>query len=382
MKVLHLISSGGMYGAEAVVGTLARDMQRMGEGSIVGMFDNAHRPKNDAADRMEESGVKVIRIPCGGRVDPRTVRAIHKILISDDISLLHCHGYKADIYGYLATRKLRLPKVATRHSQIAKHCGLAVRAYEFLDLRFLRHFDAVIAVSESIAEETRQIGIAPQKIFTIPNGINPLPFGPVAPKKKSSTRSKIRIGTVGRLIDRKGIDYFLQAARLIHIEFPQAHFVIVGDGPYRGTLERLARDLGIERNVSFDGTRTDMPNVYNSFDIFVLPSLEEGLPLTVLEALASQCPVVATAVGAIPEVIVTGQTGILIRPGEIDELAGAIRSLLVDSELRWRLGENGLALIHEHYSCKIMSESYLKIYNGLITWNQRTRNSASSVVRV
>jgi glycosyltransferase involved in cell wall biosynthesis len=382
MKVLHLISSGGMYGAEAVVAALARDLQSMGEGSIVGIFDNMHRPRNDAADRMEESGVRVVRIPCRGRIDRQTVRAIREILISDDISLLHCHGYKADIYGYLAARKLRLPKVATRHSQTAKHCGLAVQAYEFLDHQFLRYFDSLIAVSEAIADETRQIGIAPQKIFTIPNGIDPLPFGSVSLEKQSSIGSEIRVGTVGRLIERKGIDYFLKAAGLIQIEFPLAHFVIVGDGPYRGTLERLARDLGIEGNLSFDGTRTDMPCVYNSFDIFVLPSLEEGLPVTILEALASQCPVVATAVGAIPEVIVTGQTGILIRPGEIEELAGAIRSLLLDSELRRRLGKNGQTLIHERYSSRIMSERYLKIYDGLMTRKQVTRNVLSSVVGV
>ena len=139
----------------------------------------------------------------------------------------------------------------------------------------------------------------------------------------------------------------------------------MGDGPYRDSLEGLAKHLEIEGNVSFEGSRRDMPSVYASLDIFVLPSLEEGLPIAVLEALASRCAVVATSVGAIPELIVSGQTGVLVRPGEVDELVEAIRSLIKNPELRRHLGKKGETLVRERFSSEQMARKYFQLYERL-----------------
>jgi glycosyltransferase involved in cell wall biosynthesis len=366
MKVLHLISSGGMYGAENVVAALARDLQRMGHEASVGIIENTHCPPNDVASQFETRGLKVLSIPCRGRADRKTVRAIREILLSKDIGLLHTHGYKADIYGYLAARKLGMPIVATRHSQLAKRNGPAVWAYELLDVQFLRRFGWVVAVSHSIEEETRRIGIAPEKVSTIANGIDLLPFELASQERKVPAGDRLRVGTVGRLIERKGIDRLLKAARIILNEFPRTHFVIVGDGPYRESLEQLAKNLDIEGDVSFEGTLTDMASVYANVDIFVLPSMEEGLPIAVLEALASQRAVVATSVGAIPELIIPGQTGILVRPGEVDELADAVRSFILDPALRRELGKRGANLVRSQYSSERMSQSYFQLYEKLV----------------
>jgi glycosyltransferase involved in cell wall biosynthesis len=366
VKVLHLISSGGMYGAENVVAALARDLQQMGHEASVGVIDNTHCPPNDVAKQFETRGLSVLSIPCRGRADRKTVQTIREILISKDIGLLHSHGYKADIYGYLAARKMALPLVATRHSQLAKQHGPAVRAYEILDIRLLRCFDAVVAVSSSIAEETRREGILPKKISTIPNGIDLSPFAQTSQERKLRAEGELRIGTVGRLIEQKGIGYFLEAARVILNEFPRIHFVIVGDGPYRKNLVRLAKDLEIEGNVLFEGTLTDMASVYSTLDIFVLPSLEEGMPMAVLEALASQRAVVATSVGAIPELVIPGQTGILVRPGEAVELVEAVRSLIMNPALRQDLGKSGAKLVRARYSSELMSRSYFQLYERLV----------------
>ena len=366
MKVLHLISSAGMYGAENVVAALARDLQQMGHEMRVGLIVNAHRPPNDVAEQFEARCLDVLLIPCRGRADRETVHKVRQILVSEDIQLLHTHGYKADIYGYLAVRKMGLPIVATRHSQLAKGQGPVVRAYELLDVQFLRCFDAVVAVSDSIAEATRQLGIAPDRVSTIPNGIDLGPFASASQRQHSRSGEELRIGTVARLIERKGIDHFLKAARVILNEFPRTRFVIVGDGPYRDNLEGLAKELKIEGNVSFEGTLTDMPNVYAGFDILVLPSLEEGMPMTILEALASQLAVVGTSVGAIPELIIPGQTGVLVRPGEVDELVEAVRSLIIDPELRHHLGKKGQTLVRERNSSGHMSRKYFQLYEQLV----------------
>jgi glycosyltransferase involved in cell wall biosynthesis len=368
MKVLHLISSGGMYGAESVVATLASNLQNRGEDTIVGVFDNAHRPKNDASDRIEKAGVKVIRIPCSGRADGLTVRAIRKLIRTEQIDILHSHGYKADIYGYLATRRLRIPIIATRHNQRGLRHTLAIRLYEFLDILFLRRFNAVAAVSDLIAEELLRAGVAPRKVTVIGNGIDVSRFVGASPtlSEELNKEQRLLIGTAGRLIPQKGIEYFLMAASEVLKTFPTLLFGIVGEGPHRPALERSMKDLGIERNVVFTGPRSDMPNIYASFDVFVLPSLEEGMPMTVLEALASGLPVIATKVGAVEKLVFPNQTGILVQPGEAAGLAAALISLIGNPELRVRLGQNGRSLVQNEHSSSVMSQRYLRLYQELL----------------
>jgi glycosyltransferase involved in cell wall biosynthesis len=368
MKVLHLISSGGMYGAESVVATLASNLQNRGEDTIVGVFDNAHRPKNDASDRIEKAGVKVIRIPCSGRADGLTVRAIRKLIRTEQIDILHSHGYKADIYGYLATRRLRIPIIATRHNQRGLRHTLAIRLYEFLDILFLRRFNAVAAVSDLIAEELLRAGVAPRKVTVIGNGIDVSRFVGASPtlSEELNKEQRLLIGTAGRLIPQKGIEYFLMAASEVLTTFPTLLFGIVGEGPHRPALERSMKDLGIERNVVFTGPRSDMPNIYASFDVFVLPSLEEGMPMTVLEALASGLPVIATKVGAVEKLVFPNQTGILVQPGEAAGLAAALISLIGNPELRVRLGQNGRSLVQNEHSSSVMSQRYLRLYQELL----------------
>jgi len=379
MKVLHLISSGGMYGAEAVVATLASDLQNRGEDTIVGIFDNAHRPKIDASDRIEKAGIRVIRIPCSGRADRQTVRAIRRLMRTEQIDILHSHGYKADIYGYLAARRLSIPIIATRHNQRGLGHTFAIRLYEFVDILVLRHFNAVAAVSDLIAEELCRAGVAPKKVTVIGNGIDLSRFVGASPtlSKELNKGQRLFIGTAGRLIPQKGIEYFLMAASEVLKEFPTLLFGIVGEGLHRSALEGLMRDLDIERSVVFTGPRADMPNVYASFDIFVLPSLEEGMPMTVLEALASGLPVIATKVGAVAKLVFPNQTGILVQPSEAGGLSAALISLIRDPELRARLGQNGRSLVQNEYSSSVMAQRYQRLYEGLLNEKTRVQKSIS-----
>ncbi len=382
MKVLHLISSGGMYGAENVVAALARDLEQMGCWVRVGVFQNEHCPDNNVADQLERRGASVIRIPCRGRVDRRAIRQIREIVRGQQVRLVHSHGYKSDMYSYLACRRLGVPMMATCHLWTRQ--TPAIRVYEFIDAWLLRRFDAVAAVSDVIAEDARRAGIPAAKITTINNGIDLVPFASATPTLAEEVKKgdRLLIGTVGRLVSQKGMDYFLRAAREVLNEMPEALFAVVGDGPDRGKLERLAQELGIDGRVVFTGSRADMPHVYASFDVFVLASLDEGLPMAILEALASNRAVVATQVGAVPKVIVSGQTGMLVKAADVPGLADAILVLLRNADLRARLGRNGSAVVHKQFSSRVMSQQYLRLYEQLLSATGAVQGSESLMGKV
>lgn len=365
MKVLHLISSGGMYGAESVVAALARDATQAQVPSLVGVFQNLHVPENQVPELLEQAGVRVVRIPCKGRFDSQATSRICEIVEAEKIGLLHTHGYKADIFGYFAAKRLEIPILATCHLW-TRH-NLAIRVYEFLDRQILKNFDAVVAVSQRIADEAIRSGIARDQLSVIDNGINLEPFTSAKATlvNELGAAGETIIGMVGRLVEQKGIRHFLAAARLAADTFPNLKFVIVGDGPDRAEMERLAASLGIADRVIFAGARSDMPGVYASFDIFVLPSLDEGLPMALLEAMASGKPCIATSVGAIPSVIMDSQNGLLVKPGDDRALFEALRKYIDRQEWGGTVAENGRTTVRERFSSLEMTRKYLRVYQKL-----------------
>ena len=374
MKILHLISSQGFYGAENVVAALARDHQLSGNSVRIGVFDNTHTSQNNVADEFESRGLQVIRIRCRSRLDFATVRRIREIIAIQGINLVHSHGYKSDVYALLAGRKLGIPLLGTSHHWT--HQTRAVRLFEFLDGLTLRRFDAVVAVSQVIAGQLREAGVPTDKITVIDNGIDLTPFNSAAPVLKSDLNAKgqLLIGTVGRLVEQKGMNYFLTAAKQLLKEFPNLTFVIVGDGPDLGKLQQMAKELRIENKVRFTGVRYDMANVYASLDVFALASIEEGMPMTLLEAMASRLPVAATAVGAVPQIVIPGETGMLVKARDAAEMAQAIAALLRDPALRERLGANGQRKVHERFSSQVMSQNYYQLYTRLIDQKRTALN--------
>jgi glycosyltransferase involved in cell wall biosynthesis len=304
----------------------------------------------------------VQQIVCRGRWDWHAIEAIRKTIQSQNIDLLHSHGYKPDIYGFLAARGLGIPLIATCHLWTRQ--TVAVRFYDFLGSLFLRRFDAVVAVSDVIAKSLRRSGIRESKISVIDNGIDLSLFSQARATLagKINKGQRLVVGTAGRLVAQKGLVYFLKAAREVLLDFPNVIFVVVGDGPDRGKLEHMARELAIEQNVLFTGRCSDMPGAYASMDVFVLASIDEGMPMAILEALGSKRPVVATRVGAVPRLIIPEKTGLLVAPTDVHALKLAILKLLNDSSLRSQLGNAGEALVKRNHSNDLMARNYLKLY--------------------
>jgi glycosyltransferase involved in cell wall biosynthesis len=365
MKIFHLLSSSGFYGAERMIVTLTEALNRMGNPTTIGVFCNSHSPNTEIAAVAQARSQPVQLIPCEGRFDRAAVRALRAAIEKTSPDILHAHGYKADIYGYLASRGLNVTRISTCHTWYDN--DLKVYLYGVLDRAVLRRFNMTVGVSEQVAKRLRSAGVARDKIRIISNGIDVEAFAQAYPALRRGPGPNCRlVGLVGRLAPEKGIQYFLQAATIVIRSHPNVEFVIVGDGPERLNLVATASKLGIQDKVRFLGKVDNMASVYASLDIVVSSSLKEGLPMTILEALAASRPVVATSVGAVPSVISHEQTGLLVPPSNADALACEIIRLLSDREFSEMLGRKGRQIVQERFSAEAMTTQYLKLYSEVI----------------
>jgi glycosyltransferase involved in cell wall biosynthesis len=173
------------------------------------------------------------------------------------------------------------------------------------------------------------------------------------------------VGTIARLEPEKDLFLLLEAFQSVRRVCPSVKLLIVGDGSLKADLEQRAKHRGLEKDVLFFGPRSDIPAVLGLFDVFVLSSFEEGLPLVILEAMAAGKPVVATAVGSIPE-IVTSETGVLVPKRDPERLAGALHRLLDDSALRRAMGRAGRALVESRYNLNDTVKGYQSLYEAMV----------------
>ncbi len=364
MRVLELISSGGFYGAESVLLTLSAALNKIGCESVVGVFENAHLPNLEVALRARQAGLDVEVFPCRGRFDRKLVRVLREFARRRGIGVVNTHGYKANLYAYAAFCRTGIQLIATCHNWTNQSRSLQL--YARVDRFVLRRFSRVVAVSGTVEQTLVASGIRPGRVATIENGvdISRFPSGSSTFAREIGKGDRKLVGMIGRLVPEKGPDVFLRAARGALERFPDSLFLLVGDGAMRPELERLARELAIADHVIFTGSRNDMPEIYAALDIVVLPSLNEGLPMSLLEALAAERPAIAARVGGVPRIIRENETGILVNPGDVQGLREAIERLLADSTLSRRLARAGRSLVEREFSAEVMARRYLDLYQA------------------
>ena len=366
MRVLHVISSNGMYGAEAVILQLARAMDGRDHSgsSCLAVFAHKGQPQPELYQAACRAGLEAVQIPCSGQLDPQLGSRLRSIVEATGADVVHAHGYKADIYAslaYLGSGR-RPALVSTCHTWYDN--DRAVRAYGALDRGVLRFFDEVVAVSAAVASRLRKAGVRPERIALIRNGIAAAAGdGSLEGQRSQTARGEnLRVGLVGRLAPEKGVDVFLKAVAQVAALYPKAEFVVAGDGPDRGALDNLMAELKLHGRAVLLGRQADMPAIYESLDVLVSASRLEGLPIALLEGMQTGLPVVATAVGEVPEVVVDGQTGILVAPEDPAALAGAIGRMLGDAGLRERCGRAGQARVRQEFSANRMAADYTEVY--------------------
>jgi glycosyltransferase involved in cell wall biosynthesis len=367
MRVLHLRRSEGFYGAERVILAIAHGTRNRGVVSWIGCINDSRNPCPALHEEAVRQGLPAVLLPCSMRFDPFCLLDIIGRARSLKIDIIHCHGFKADFYGFLAGRRLGLPAISTQHGWT--HSNRLIRVWERIDLILLRRFSRVAAVSEAIGSELVKRGIFPGIVCTVTNGISlpePGHRSDAFRKSLSASRKNPLIGIVGRLSVEKGHrDFFMAVKRVLQVR-PDIRFWVVGTGTLREDLEAYARDLGIADSLRFLGFRADMEAVYGHLDIVVSASLREGIPVALLEAMAMARPVIATRVGGIPSIIDDGVNGILVPPRTPEMLADRMLELLANPGKRGLLGRHARKTVSERFSANRMSDDYFRIYQDVM----------------
>jgi glycosyltransferase involved in cell wall biosynthesis len=282
------------------------------------------------------------------------------------IKAIHSHGYKTDFYGRIVASLAGIPIVSTCH--LWTKSTKALRVYARFDAVMLRRFDRVVAVSEPILQELKCAKIPDRKLVHIPNGILAAQFNSAPPAYRSLfPRNTFIFGAAGRQVAAKGFDILLQAMSQIAGLVPRARLLIAGDGPKLEMHREMARQLGIQDKVVFLGRCEIMPEFYASLDTFLLPSLDEGLPIALLEAMASARTVIATDVGSVSSAVRNHATGLLIAPGNVEQLVSAMLSVVSNQERLSRLGAAARVEILTKFSSQRMVKRYADLYGEVVS---------------
>jgi glycosyltransferase involved in cell wall biosynthesis len=362
VKILHIISSGGMYGAEAVILNMSRTLNEGSHSSMLGVFANSANPNLQLHEAAVREGIESHLISCKGQIDRTVIASIRQLASQTKADVVHAHGYKADIYAYFALRRTGTPLISTCHTWYDNNP--LVTLYGKADRLILRNYAGVVAVSAEVKQRLLKAGVGGDKIHLVRNGIDLRPFDNATPSLRNSLpiNNPPVVGLIGRLAIEKGVDIFLRAAAQVLAELPSTKFVVVGEGPDREKLESLIDKLEIRDSVSMLGRRDDMASVYASLDIMVSASRQEGLPMAILEGMAGRLPLIATSVGEVPTVVLDGRTGVLLPPNNTVLLTSAIVALLRDPVQRERLGTAARKLIDDEFSADRMTADYLRVY--------------------
>ncbi|WP_338667626.1 glycosyltransferase [Pseudodesulfovibrio methanolicus] len=364
LRVMHVIIGNGFGGLENVM----LDLVRQGDRERFEYFILCLSTPDVIRDKLEASGATVLDLGYGEGFHPGLALAIRKVINEHGIDVVHSHDYKPFFYTTLGCLGKRgLAKVYTEHSSILSMS----RKHQHIGRLFARFTDAMVMVSRHLQQYWADpVGLPAERSLVIHNGIDVRLFDHPEDgetlKREFGLEGKLVIGTALRLNEQKGLQYLVAAAPAVKERFPDARFLVIGEGPLRDDLATRTRTLGVDDVFLFPGYRSDVSRILPAFDIYVLPSLWEGLPLGMIEAMLAKLPIVATTVGGVPEVLVDRDTALLVPPADSEALGEALCHLADSADLRRIMGERGRGHALAEYSLQKMVTTYETLYHDIL----------------
>jgi len=331
---------------------------------------------------VKKAGLVGLAIPERHRFDTQTLRSLRTLVAEFRPDIIQSHNVKSNLFVRLLGLHRHYPWIAFNHGYTAT--DLKDRLYNQFDRWSLKAAFANVAVCRPFAQRLETYGVAPQRIRIQHNSVRP--FVPPPAEEVNRLRSELGVGerrlilAVGRLSYEKGHADLLQALALLARRVAPKNWclVLVGDGPERDSLTRLSSELSLAESVIFAGYRSDVRAFYSLADLLVLPSHSEGSPNVVLEAMAAGVPVVAMAVGGVPEILIHEQNGLLVPPGDLAEMAAAIGRLLEDEDLRSRFSAAGRQCAATLYLPETYCRTMIALYQQVLHDYRKGRATSSS----
>lgn len=357
--ILFLSTSSGPGGAERVINNLAASLDPQRYRAVLCLF----RP-GWLQDRSESRGIRTFIIPTHGMTDWRWAIQFKRLLRQEQVDLIHAHEFDANVQGAFVAALTGLPLVATVHGKNY----FWERFRRRLAYRWVSRRATMVAVSENLKQFiVEKVGVSPSRVKVLYNGVDMLPQCDRAEvdacrKELGLPESHQVVGVVGNLYPVKGHQYLIEGIPSVLAKCPDTSFVFAGRGQLETELKAHVDRLGVGGKVFFLGLRQDIPRILAMLDVFVLPSLSEGLSMAILEAMIAGKPVVATQVGGNPELILDGKTGFLVPPRDSQALAARLVTLLTDKQQAALFAERGKRRAEGQFSLRTMVSSYQSLY--------------------
>jgi glycosyltransferase involved in cell wall biosynthesis len=332
------------------------------------------QPESPLHQKAREAELPVLPFKMRNEFDLPAILRLAWAMKRKKCLLVHFHDAHSVAVGSVAASLAKVPfRIITRR------VDFPLKKNYFSRRKYMKNVDTIIAISEGVKKVLVEGGVDPENVEVISSGIDFSSFE----EDSSALTSKdylhrefsfavddYLVGIVAHLADHKGHQYLIRATKILKQQSPKIKTIIVGEGPLSMELDRQAKELDVEDIIFFLGFRKDIPKILSSLDLFVLSSHLEGMGSSILDAMASRLPVVATKVGGIPEVVIHGETGLLVPPRNPSALARAILMLYSDKTLASRLGQKGYELVHRKFSAEAMADKVVRLYEkvGLRKW--------------
>lgn len=361
MKILQLIGSTGLYGAEKWILGLMRCLDGASLRSVLLNLRDEPGTASAVVAAAVRSGCQAEDFDTGGRFNPLAALRLGAYVRRNAIDVIHGHGFKSDLLGVFASRVAGVTMISTPHGWEVGG-SVKLRVYQGVNRRLFRHMACVCPLSEELAADVASL-VPPGRMRLIRNGVDLVELN-AAPPAERMAPGAVLVGYVGRLAAGKDIGTLLKAIALLAAQRPVA-LTIVGEGPERARLESESRALNLSGIVGFHGYREDAASLMKTFDALVLPSLSEGIPRCLMEAMGAGIPVVASDIDGNRRLVRDGETGLLFPPGDAPALAESLVRLFRDNAARSTMALRAKAMIESEYSMQRVADEYALLYRNL-----------------
>lgn len=372
---MHFIDSGGIYGAESVILSLSREMMKHREYEpVIGCIVQEENDPVELFDKAGEYGISAEKIRINNKRFFMDIPRVAHRLKTANIAMIHSHGYKPSVVGFIIGSLVNIPVIATCHLWFDDgKRALKYKIMTRLELAFYKRFPRVISVSPQIQDILERAGIRKKSLQIIRNGIVVEDYASNHEGARERLRAELGIQenefvviNVGRLTEQKAQADLVKAAVLLRQGGASVTFLIVGDGHLKPALDELIGKAGLGDGFRLLGFRNDIPALLKMSDLFILSSLDEGLPMALLEAMAAGIPVVTTPVGYIGHLLRDRESALFVGINDPAMIAAAIESAVGDESLRAALSQSGNRIVKESHSSEKMYQEYASVYVDIL----------------